>query len=211
MRPTLIKICGITRVEDGVAAIDAGADWLGFIRWPASPRFRPIGSCADLLKAIRAEAAKPFEAVGVYVDAGAREIVSEIEAAGFDRVQLHGSEPVELLNALPVPAIKTIKVRDEASLAQADAYPDVDILTDTADPLMPGGTGRGYDVNLLIDLARRRRIIVAGGLNPDNVAEVIRTVSPYGVDVSSGVETSPGNKDRGKIERFIRAARGEAS
>lgn len=206
----IIKICGLTRVEDGLAALEAGADWLGFVRWPNSPRFRALHDGADLVRAIRARATRPFQAVGVYVDAPRDLIRDELKAAGFDRVQLHGDEPMRLIDDLAVPAIKVIKIAGPHSIAQADAYPGVDLLTDTHDPALPGGTGRGYDISLLKDLVARRRVIVAGGLTPENVGDVVRFLHPYGVDVSSGVESSPGVKDHAKIARFIAAARGAA-
>jgi phosphoribosylanthranilate isomerase len=108
---------------------------------------------------------------------------------------------------MPVPVIKAIRISDAASIAQADAYPGVDLLADAADPVLPGGTGRRYDENLVAGLARRRRVIVAGGLNPDNVAEVVRRVRPWGVDVAGGVESSPGLKDHARVARFVAAAR----
>ncbi len=209
MSPTLIKICGITRLEDGLSALGAGADWLGFIRYAKSKRHRPIEDCAEVVKRLRAEAEHPFKAVAVYVDAPQDVIRAEIDQAGFDRVQLHGAETMRVVQALAasVPVIKAIKISDADSLARADAFPGVDLLTDTEDPNLPGGTGRGYDVGLLEELAARRRVIVAGGLNVNNVGEVVRRLHPFGVDVSSGVEVSPGIKDPKTIREFIRAVR----
>lgn len=205
MAGTLIKICGITRPADGLAAIEAGADWLGFIRWPRSARFRPLAECARTLEAIRAAASRPFQAVGVFVDPGHDLIEEELRAARFDRIQLHGRETLEFVRAIAVPIIKAIKIEGPESLALADEYPDLDILTDTPDPRMPGGTGRGYDLSLLEGIVRRRRVIVAGGLHPGNVGEVVNSLSPYGVDVSSGVEDSPGVKNAAKVRAFIEA------
>ena len=203
----IVKICGIARVEDGLAALEAGADWLGFIRWEGSKRFRPLQECADLLGRIRAEAGRRFQAVGVYVDAPLDSIRREVDRAGFDRVQFHGDETMETIRQSPIPAIKAIKISDAESIARADDFPGVDLLTDTADPSLPGGTGRGYDVALLGDLARRRRVIVAGGLRPENVGEVVSQLRPFGVDVSSGVEQAPGIKDAEKVRAFVRAVR----
>lgn len=208
MNHTIVKICGITRVEDGLAALTAGADWLGFIRWDGSKRFRPLEDCAATLQAIRTESDQEFQAVGVYVDATREAIESEIRVARFDRVQLHGDEPPALIESLDVPAIKTIKIADEASVALAEQYPGVDLLTDTPDALLPGGTGRGYDRSLLESLVSRRRVVVAGGLTPENVGEVVARLRPYGVDVSTAVEISPGVKDRAKIDAFLQAVRG---
>lgn len=205
--PTLVKICGITRPDDGVAALEAGADWLGFIRWDRSPRYRPLSDLAATLAEIRARAPRPFQAVGVYVDAPRDLIQKELEAAGLDRIQFHGSEPADALAGWAVPVLKAIRVRDAVSLAVADEYPDLDLLTDTYDPVLPGGVGRAYDPRLVAELVARRRTLVAGGLTPENVAGVTAFLRPWGVDVSGGVEVSPGVKDHAKIEAFIQAAR----
>lgn len=207
---TIIKICGITRPEDGVAAIHAGADWLGFIRWPQSARYRPIDECAATLSEIRNSAPRNFQAVAVYVDETKATIRAEAEQAGFDRVQLHGAESMEFAQNLGLPVIKTIKIRDAASVAQADQFPGLTLLTDTADPALPGGTGKTYDPTLLQDLAGHREVIVAGGLTAENVAGVVEFLHPYGVDVSSGVETEPGIKDHEKIAAFVRSVRAVA-
>lgn len=207
---TIIKICGITRPEDGVAAIRVGADWLGFIRWPQSARYRPIDECAATLREIRKSAPGNFQAVAVYVDAPSSTIRAEAEQAGFDRVQLHGSESMEFANRLGIPVIKAIKIRDADSVAHADDFPGLTLLTDTADPALPGGTGRTYDPALLQDLAERREVIVAGGLTPANVGSVVEFLHPHGVDVSSGVETQPGIKDHEKIAAFVASVRAVA-
>ncbi len=207
----IVKICGITRVEDGVAALRAGADWLGFVRWPKSPRWRPAAEAAALIGALRERAPGPFEAVGVYVDATREEIERDTEALGLDRVQLHGDEPPELAARLTRPAIKVIRVRDAASLRRADDFPGLDLLADTFDPALPGGTGRGYDYGLLRDLVARRRVLIAGGLTPETVGAVVASLAPLGVDVSSGVESAPGVKDHARIISFIQAARAGAA
>ncbi len=213
--PLIVKICGITRFEDGAAALDAGADWLGFIRWANSPRFRPIEECATLVEKLRVHAldrGRTFQSVGVYVDAPVSEIERESALAHFDRVQLHGSESpgqiAELQSRIAVPIMKVIKIRDAASISEADKFPGLDLLTDTHDPALPGGTGRAYNPALLKDLVARRRVVVAGGLTAENVGDVVRFLHPFGVDVSSGVESSPAIKDHDKIRHFIQSARG---
>lgn len=203
----LIKICGITRAEDGIAAVNAGADWLGFVRWPGSPRFREADACAETIDAIRAGTERSFEAVGVYVNPSPEELYEDSMVTGVDRAQLHGDEATEYVQRVPLPVIKTIRIRDASSLKLADDYPDLPLLTDTHDPALPGGTGRGYDPKLLVDLVARRQVIVAGGLTPGNVGGVVRFLHPYGVDVSSGVESAPGVKDPQKIADFVAGVR----
>ncbi len=203
----VVKICGITRVEDGLAALAAGADWLGFIRWEGSKRWQRAEACAELIAALRAGAGRPFEAVAVYVDAPAEVMEREAERLGLDRIQLHGEESAAVARGLSRPAIKVLRVRDGAALAAAEAYEGVDLLTDTYDAALPGGTGRGYDYEMLRGLVGRRRVIVAGGLTPENVGAVVASLGPWGVDVSSGVETSPGVKDESRMKAFIKAAR----
>lgn len=211
MPKPIIKICGITRAEDGAAALRAGADWLGFIRWPKSPRWRDAVDAAETLKSIRAAADRPFEAVGVYVNASIEEIEADADAIGLDRVQLHGNESLELARALSRPAIKVIRVRDAGSLKLADEFPGIDLLADTFDAALPGGTGRGYDYELLRELIARRRVLIAGGLTPETVGAVIAGLRPFGVDVSSGVESAPGVKDHARMISFIEAARAAAA
>lgn len=205
----IVKICGITSVEDGLAALEAGADWLGLIRWAKSPRYRSPVDAAHMAAQLRAEAGRPFELVGVYVDAPIETINNEIVALGLDRVQLHGDELAKLAESIDAPVLKVIKIKDADSIRCADEFEGLDLLTDTDDPALPGGTGRGYDYGLLRELVERRRVIVAGGLNADNVGDVARGLRPWGVDVSSGVEVEPGVKDHEKVRAFIHAARGE--
>lgn len=207
MPHTLIKICGITRLDDALAALEAGADWLGFIRWEKSPRYRPIEAAAKLLSDLRDRAPRPFQAVAVYVDAPRETIQAELNAAGFDRLQFHGAEPAAALEGWPVPTLKAIRIRDAESFRLADDYPGVDLLTDTYDPALPGGVGRAYDPALVRDLVARRRTLIAGGLTPETVGGVVEFLRPWGVDVSSGVEISPGVKDPVRVQDFICAVR----
>lgn len=204
---TLIKICGITRLEDGLAALEAGADWLGFIRAERSPRFRPLDELIELVTRLRARAPAPFQAVGVYVDASPETIEDEARRVGLDRIQLHGRETPELARSLSRPVVKVIHIRDAESVKKAEAYEGMDLLTDVFTPDSYGGTGRGYDYEWLRDLILRRRVIVAGGLTIENVAEVMRSLAPWGVDVSSAVETAPGIKAPARIRAFIENAR----
>lgn len=210
--PLIVKICGITSVADGLAALAAGADWLGFVRWPKSKRFVEHEKAAELVRELRAQATAPFAAIGVYVDADRGTIEDDIAALGLDRIQLHGNESADFARALPLPALKAIRVRDRtlAAVLAAD-YPDIDLLADAFDPSLPGGAGMPYDYGILSELTRKRRVIVAGGLHPGNVGDMVELLRPWGVDVSSGVESAPGRKDPARIRAFIDAARRAAA
>ena len=206
--PLIIKICGITNVEDGLAALEAGADWLGFVRWPKSSRHVDRDDAAGLLQELRRRVPRPFEAVAVYVDADRETILTDREIAGFDRVQLHGMESPEFARALPCPVLKALRVRDAPAARElADRYAGLDLLCDAFDDALPGGTGRAYDYSILSELVAERRIVVAGGWHPGNVGDIVARLRPWGVDVSSGVESAPGRKDADRVRRFIEAAR----
>ena len=208
-----VKICGVTRVADGLAALDAGADALGFILASTSPRRLEPAEAQALVGAIRAATAKTFEAVAVlggYDAPAARRALLE---QGFDRVQLVGEEPrpalfdaLAALGKLSARAYGAVRVRDAASLegledAQCDA-----ILLDTYRKGALGGTGHVFDWDLAAPLAARRRVVLAGGLTPLNVAEAVARVKPWRVDVASGVEDAPGIKNAEKIRAFVEAA-----
>jgi phosphoribosylanthranilate isomerase len=198
----LIKICGITRAADAEAAVEAGADALGFIFWPASPRC----VTAEAARAI-ASALPPFvTTVGVFVDQPIETVNGIADRVRLGAVQLHGDERPGVLDALVAPAIKAVTGEGEA-----EAWPArVTLLLDASDRDRRGGTGRTGDWDAAAALARRRRLLLAGGLTPENVAGAIARVRPYGIDVSSGVESAPGVKDHGKIRALIAAARAAA-
>jgi phosphoribosylanthranilate isomerase len=207
-----IKICGITRPEDAQAAAAAGADAIGLNCVPASPRYVDV----LLAKAVLAKFPPLITAVGVFMNAASSEVAATAATLGLGTVQLHGDEPVEAAAALrPVTVIKALAVRDESiygELARWTATGVSGILLDkprtakASDPApMPW--------RLITPEAIRREcgrvapLLLAGGLTPDNVGQAVRTVRPYGVDVSSGVERSAGIKDRNLIERFVLEAR----
>jgi phosphoribosylanthranilate isomerase len=209
--PLIVKICGITSIEDGMTALEAGADWLGFIRWPPSKRYIETVHAAGIVHELRDRAPRPFEAIGVYVDAGAETIRSDVTAIGFDRIQLHGEETLAFARQLPYPVVKAIKAENPTRLAElATIYDGLDLLVDTWDPDLPGGTGKGHPDDALAhlaDLMRARRVLLAGGLHPGNVGARVGRLKPWGVDVSSGVESAPGRKDPARVRAFIDAAR----
>jgi len=200
---TRVKICGITSVQDAAAAVDAGADALGFVFVPGTPRL--IG--LEIAEQIAAAVPPLVSTVGVFVDQPLGEILSVIARCRLQAAQLHGNEPEALSRQIPVKVIKAIRVRDAADLRRIGTYPAHAFLLDAFVEGQPGGTG----ITTSWDLARQARghapIILSGGLRPDNVAQAVRAVRPYAVDVSSGVETGPGRKDHRKVRDFIAAVR----
>jgi phosphoribosylanthranilate isomerase len=208
----LVKICGITSPEDAALAVDAGADAVGFVLWPASPR----RVSPQLAAAIARELPDEVLRVGVFVDASRDEMARVADAAGLDLLQLHGDEPPEFLEGLPRPAIKAVRVGGGFAPEGALRYAakSAGILIDTrlaGEAPLPGGTGVPFDWSLVKGLAERVPFLVlAGGLGPSNVAEAIGAVRPHAVDVSSGVESGPRRKDPGKVRAFVQAARAAA-
>lgn len=202
-----VKICGITRREDAEAAVAEGANALGFVFWPGSPRF----IAPSLAREIVAILPPSVAAVGVFVNQPASHVNGVASLAGLSVVQLHGDEDEGTAAEMTLPVIKAVSVRD-------GAFPDrqwserVMLLIDADDPIRRGGTGMTANWPEAEALARRRRVLLAGGLGPDNVAEAIRCVRPFGIDVSSGVEQSPGIKDRRLLAALFEAIRkGEKS
>jgi len=200
-----IKICGITNAEDALLAANAGADALGFVFSPASPRYVALEFAEAIARKIPAHVMR----VGVFVDAPADEVMEAISRCGLAAAQFHGSEPPEYCGQFGVMTMKAFRVRDEASLAGAGAYAVDAFLLDSFVPGQPGGTGASFNWKLAAEAKIfGKPVFLAGGLTPENVAEAIRTAQPFGVDVSSGVERLPGKKDADKVRRFIAAARG---
>jgi phosphoribosylanthranilate isomerase len=206
-----IKICGLTNVDDAFAAIEAGADYLGFVFYPHSPRYVAPADCARIMEAID-HLHGEIKTIGVFVDESLCFIREMIDVCGLDLVQLHGDESPRTLGALAGRAYKGIRPRsiEEAHrLAAEYASPTTQpvLLLDTPHEVLYGGTGRTGDWSIARHLAQRYAVLLAGGLKPENVGEAIRQVQPWGVDVASGVESAPGRKDRKKLIRFARAAR----
>ena len=200
---TRVKICGITRLADALTAVEAGADALGFIFAPNTPRFVD----PDRVASITAELPPFVTTVGVFVNKDAPTIKGIIDQCRLDVVQLHADVPPEFCRALDRRVIKAIRVKDESSLSILSNYDVNAFLLDTYVEGKMGGTGQVFDWDLALKAKTRARIIVAGGLDPDNVAQAVRRVKPYGVDVGSGVESRPGRKDPHKIRQFIKAVR----
>ena len=197
-----LKICGITRLVDARHAIEHGATALGFVLWPKSPRFVSNRKVAEIVAALPASVVT----VGVFVNQSSEEIALTMERTGLTTVQLHGDEPSAYASALRWPIVRSVSLGVAASTIEA--WPtETTFLLDAADPVLRGGTGQPVDWTKAAALARYNRIVLAGGLTPDNVAEAIFAVQPYGVDVSSGVEDAPGLKNAKKVARFLSTAR----
>ncbi|HUF23067.1 MAG TPA: phosphoribosylanthranilate isomerase [Vicinamibacterales bacterium] len=198
---TRVKICGVTRPEDARAAADAGASAVGMVFWPGSPRAVDTAAARAIVAALPAG----VPAIGVFVNQTADEINAAIDAAGLFGVQLHGDEPVELIERIRRPVIRAVTL---GGLDVIDVLPpQVTVLLDAVDHERRGGTGRTIDWTAAAAVARRRPIVLAGGLASSNVEQAIAEVRPYAVDVSSGVETAPGLKDHARIAAFISAVR----
>ncbi|HSD22007.1 MAG TPA: phosphoribosylanthranilate isomerase [Anaeromyxobacter sp.] len=197
-----VKICGITRLEDALAAVRHGADALGFNFWPGSKRYVAPADAARIVGKLP----PGVLAFGVFVNASREELLASIAASGVGVAQLHGDEPPGLCALLPVPVVKAIRVDGPGALAAMAAYDVSAFLLDAPGPGF-GGSGRTLDWALAAEAARAARVYLAGGLTPENVGEAVRRVRPFGVDVASGVELLPGVKDEEKMQRFIQAAK----
>lgn len=198
-----VKICGITSLTDALLALDAGADALGFVFHPASPRNVSPELAADIIRRL-----PPFvQTIGLFVNEPLGRVNGTADACGLDVIQLHGDEPPPFCAAVRRRVIKALRVRDESSLTPMASYQVSAFLLDAWSPCAHGGTGMTFNWDMAANVAERERIVLAGGLTVDNVAEAIRRVRPYGVDVSSGVESAPGIKNQDKIREFIRKAK----
>jgi len=213
---TIVKICGITNLEDALVATDAGADFLGFICYPPSPRYLAPDRIAEILGNIH----YPITTIGVFVNESLESVRQVLTDTGLDLAQIHGDEPPKYVEQLDGRAFKALR---PTSLAEAEAAaqrfaPQVppaplspvsgpDLLIDAYHPDAYGGTGQRADWQIAAALAPTCRLLLAGGLNPTNVAEAVARVQPWGVDVSSGVEREPGRKDHDAVRAFVTHAK----
>lgn len=201
---TRVKICGITRPEDATAAVAAGADAIGLVFYPPSPRYVAIDQAAKIAAAL-----PPFvTTVGLFVNADSETIAEVVREVGIDLIQFHGNECAGYCAGHGRPWIRALRMRDDMDLPQAaETFAAArGLLLDAYRPGVPGGTGETFDWSR-IPAGLAQRIILAGGLHPENVADAVRQARPYAVDVSGGVERSPGIKDADKIKRFVANAR----
>ena len=204
---TIVKICGVTRPDDGALCARAGADWIGLNFWPHSKRAVGRAAARAIAAAIRAER-RDVELVGIFVNEDPAAVSSIADDVGLDRVQLHGDEPASEIASLGARGVAAVRVAGPADVDRAAALPPEAVVLVDASGAGYGGSGTLADWELARQvIAAGRRVILAGGLSPDNVAEAIRAVGPWGIDVASGVESAPGIKDPDRVKAFIEAAR----
>ena len=207
MQKTWTKICGITRAQDALAAADLGADAIGLNFYPKSPRAIAVADVANLVEGLPQE----VSVVALFVNP-TPELVRQVLGTGaVDLLQFHGSESAEFCEQFDTPYMKVVAVKVDSDLNSEFAkYESAQyMLLDSFDPIMLGGTGKAFDWGRVIELTQkqRSRLVLAGGLGPDNVREAIKIVQPFGVDVSSGVEASKGIKDLKMMQLFIQGVR----
>jgi len=198
----IAKVCGMTRLTDALHAVRHGATAVGFVFWPRSPRYVEALRAAEII----AELPGTVTPVGVFVNQPVDEIQRIAATAGITAIQLHGDEPPAYGDVLGWPVWRAVAL--EHAEEALDGWPvSTTVLLDAHDPVRRGGTGQTVDWARAAQLAARRRVVLAGGLTPDNVADAIAASRPYGVDVSSGVEDAPGVKNFDKVARFLERAR----
>ena len=206
-RSARIKICGITNETDGLAAAQLGVDFIGFVFYPPSPRYVAPERAAEVVSAVReAYGAAAPRAIGVFVDASPSDIVRARRIARLDGAQFSGDEPPATVAAVEPLRIRSLSLEtlDRFGRYDVDAY-----LCDAHAPLEKGGTGRTYDYDRLRPYVAEFPLIVAGGLTPETVGQVVASLRPWGVDVSSALEAEPGIKDRARMRAFVEAVRNE--
>jgi len=200
---TWIKVCGITNLEDGLYAASLRIDALGFV-FASSARRIEVSTAREIIKALPKTVLK----VGVFVDEKEAEVQRVVEYCGLNGLQFHGGESPEYCLKFSCPVFKAVHIKDFGSLMEMEKYPeDVSILLDTYSPVQRGGTGSPFSWEIALKAKEKRDFILSGGLNSVNVGEVVRKVRPRGVDVSSGVEVTPGKKDFLKMSEFVKEVR----
>ncbi len=201
---TKVKICGITNLDDALAAVEAGADALGFMLYEASPRCVSI----EAAQAIAAKLPPHILRVGVFVNPEPELVMLAMRRCDLSLLQFHGNETPDFCTQFGVMSMKAFRIKDADSLNQLSDFPTDAFLLDSFVAGKQGGTGEKFNWELAVEAKKfGKPIFLAGGLTPQNVAEAVRQVQPFGVDVSSGVEASPGKKDHDKVRAFIQAVR----
>ena len=203
-----VKICGITSIDDAQAAVEAGADALGFMFYEPSPRYLTPEEAGAIIRELPDHVAR----VGVFVDADEPTIRSTSTSAGLDTLQFHGNESPDFCTQFELRTIKAFRMKDRESLAQLAGYRTDAWLLDSYVQGVPGGTGERFNWDLAVEAKRLGcPILLAGGLTPDNAGEAVDQVAPFGLDVSSGVEAAPGRKDAAKMATLIASAKGSSA
>lgn len=199
-----VKICGVTSVEDGIAAADAGADMIGLMFAEKSPRLISMETAAQIARAVPQYIVK----VGVFVNPAEDLVLRAIGECGLAMLQFHGDEPPEFCAQFGVMSVKAFRIRNMESLKALPGYQTDAYLLDAYSATGLGGTGEKFNWNLAVEAKKfGKPIFLAGGLTPENVAGAVREVQPFAVDVSSGVESAPGKKDRDRIRAFVSRAK----
>ena len=202
MKSVEVKICGLTNLTDALTASENGADYLGFVLYPGSPRH--IAPAA--LERLVGKLPPKCRTVGVFVNEQPGRVVDIARSCGLHAVQIHGDEAAQEFAGLPWTLWRAVRLAGGAWLPDPGQWPAARVVVDAAAPGY-GGSGETADWDRAAELARQRPVLLAGGLTPDNVAEAVRRVQPVGVDVASGVEARPGVKDPSLVKAFIRNAK----
>jgi phosphoribosylanthranilate isomerase len=202
----IVKVCGVRTAAVADAAVDAGADWIGLVFEPRSPRHVDDAQAQEVVAAVGGRAAL----IGVMVAPDVSRCEELAERHHLDAVQLHGDVAAAEVALMPVPVIRALNVRDAAEALTLQWWPDLLLMLDSAPAdadALPGGTGKSIDLAVAALVQRHRPVILAGGLDPQSVGAAVRAVRPLGVDASSGLEVAPGVKDIALVRAYVRAAR----
>ena len=198
-----VKICGMTQLKDALFAVEQGVDAVGFIFYKKSPRAVTMKTVREIITKL-----PPLvDTVGVFVNESAERVNKIADYCGLDLVQLHGEESPAFCRKIRRRVIKAFRVKDLQSIKQLEKFPVSGFLLDTFSDDLHGGTGKTFDWNLALPAKKMGPVILAGGLTPRNILQAVRQVRPYGVDVCSGVEKSPGIKDLEKVRAFLKNIR----
>ena len=202
----IIKICGLTSLEQALSCIELGADWLGLNCWPGSSRYVTPEKALEIVAGLP----ESVITVGVFVNESPESLESIMRETGMDWAQLHGDETFESSEKLTVPWFKALRVSPEFEARQIQGYGQETFLLDAYSKTHYGGSGKTIDWDLAASVSGLGKLILAGGLAPENVAEAVQKVRPWGVDVCSGVESEPGIKDLAKVKEFVLNVRNSA-
>lgn len=199
-----VKICGLTSVADAVAAAEAGADMVGLMFYEKSPRHITLPQAVEISRALSPYVLK----VGVFVNPDEAQVMEAVAACGLNLLQFHGDESSEFCTQFGLMSMKALRVKDSASIAALENFQTDAFLLDAYSKSGLGGTGEKFNWDLAVEAQKfGKPIFLAGGLTPENVADAVKQVRPFAVDVSSGVESAPGKKDAAKVRAFIQAAK----